>query len=239
MLVGLSVPIFQMAQDKSYTIVALPRDTQGETNFKMLVARARDFRLQSLQLAPESFGIAYESEVNREPEFWTNRVANPKATTFIACRYDQTKIKDAMNDHVQAVLDAEWLGSIILLGPKYGVAEFALDTSPWKIIGEDSRHDRVSEPIRHYLINGMFVMPTARGLGLGKALMTTALENAEKQTRSTGGETKKCTIVVDKYNDPARHLYLRSGFKVIKEEMFTPEVGKHRPALTMELTKAV
>lgn len=232
-----------MAKDMSYTIVALPKDTLGEADFRMLVTRARDFRLESLQLAPESFGITYEVEASKEPKFWNNRVANPQATTFIACRYGQMEIEKVKDDHVKRILEAEWLGSIILLGPKYGVADFALNISPWQILDQDSRlvgdRDRDSEMLRHYLINGMFVVPTARGLGLGKALVTTALEHAMKQTRESGAETMMCTIIVDKENDPARNLYLKSGFEVIKEEMFTPEIGKHRPALTMELTVAV
>ena len=228
-----------MVGDRSYAIVALPRDTLGDTHAKTLVARARDFRLKSLQLAPESFGSTYELEIQREPEFWTNRVANPKATTLIAYRHDNTDT----NDHVKGYLSAEWLGSITLLGPKYGLADFSLHTSPWKALDQETGNPKNAghdpETLRHYLINGMFALPAARGSGLGKALVKAALDLAVKQTLESKAEIMKCTLVVDKDNDSARNLYLKSGFEIVKEEMFMPETGKHRPALTMDLMRTV
>ncbi|KAL9089600.1 MAG: hypothetical protein Q9165_005632 [Trypethelium subeluteriae] len=234
-----------MADNKSYVISTLPKDTTGQRDFEILVARARDFRFQSLQLAPESFGATYEAEVQKTPEHWTSRIVNPNATTFVAYRCDQYKIQDSSIDPSKAYSDAEWLGWTVLLGPNYGPAEFSLHTSPWSVIHQDPEHGRdkdkgqESRILPRWLINGMFVMPEARGLGLGRALMNAALGRAAEKSRESGAETLKCTIIVDKENDPARTLYLRSGFEVVKEEMFRPEIGKERPALTMELSRSV
>ncbi|KAF2233186.1 hypothetical protein EV356DRAFT_568262 [Viridothelium virens] len=232
-----------MADSKSYIISTLPNHTTGQTDFEALVTRARNFRLQSLQLAPESFGATYETEVQRTPEYWTGRIANPKATTFVACRCDQYKIQDTSIDSSKTFLDTEWLGWIVLLGPNHGPAEFSLHTSPWSVIHQDSEHhrDKGQEPkeLPRWLINGMFVMPKARGLGLGRALMNAALGRAAEKSREGGADTLKCTIIVDKENDPARTFYLHSGFEIVKEDMFRPEIGKERPALTMELTRSV
>ncbi|KAI9691853.1 MAG: hypothetical protein M1822_007925 [Bathelium mastoideum] len=232
-----------MVKDTSYAIAALPKISPEKTDPNTIITRVRDFRLKSLQLAPESFGSTYEVEAKKQPEFWVNRVANPKATTFIAYETERTNCSDLNDDHAQGFLNADWLGSITLLGPKQGLAEFSLHTSPWVILRQDCEQFQdvsgQAEPLRHYLINGMFVTPAARGLGLGRALVDAAMDHAMRQTRENDAEIMKCTLIVDNDNDAARTLYLRSGFAIVKEEMFKPEIGKHRPALTMELTRTV
>ena len=232
-----------MAGDTRHAISALPKQGRGRTDMETITHRARDFRLKSLQLAPESFGITYEMEMAKGPDYWSNRVTNPKATTFIAYRSNATKFGDGVEDHIQECLGAEWLGSIILLGPKSGIAKFSANTSPWVVMDQASEDlenlTREAKPARHYLINAMFVMPAARGLGVGKALVNSALDHAVKQTKESNFETMRCTIFTDKDNDSARELYLKSGFEIVGEEMFRPEKGKHRMSIEMELTRFV
>jgi ribosomal protein S18 acetylase RimI-like enzyme len=220
-----------------YTIVALPKVLADTSDYHILVNRTKEFRLKSLQISPGSYGSTYEQEVEKDIDFWINRLSNPQALHFVALRQD-VPVETSDEDF----LEKEWLGWIVRLGPQSGLASSSLNISPWKVLGQES--DRLQTqndtlPVCHFLINGMFVTPEARGLGLGRALIEVALKSAEEATSSQGSPMMTCSLVVDKDNPSAVALYLKSGFKTVKEEMFRPDIGRHRPALTMDLARPV
>ncbi|KAI9713857.1 MAG: hypothetical protein M1820_000587 [Bogoriella megaspora] len=232
-----------MASHGSFTIILLPKQIANEEQWNKLVELAREFRLTSLKLAGGLFGRSYEQEVDMPLEFWTNRVANPKATTFVAVRRETSDTNDTQSNDSKLIFESEWLGWIVPLGPQDGFAEFPGSTSPWEMLSRDNtvspRNDAMPTSIRQFLITGMFVLPNTRGTGVGRALVNTALDNALRETKASGAKEMMCTLIVDKDNDPARTLYERCGFQGVREKWFKPEIGEERIALTMRLSRSV
>lgn len=63
------------------------------------------------------------------------------------------------------------------------------------------------------LLIGMYVVPSLRGRGVGKALLQRALERAEAR-----GGTRVMTLTVTEGNEPAVRLYKDAGFEVFGTE---------------------
>lgn len=70
----------------TFTIIQIPRD---EGNIRRWAGQFKTFRLLSLRTAPEAFGSTYAREVAFSDNVWYNRMANPKATTFIALQEER------------------------------------------------------------------------------------------------------------------------------------------------------
>lgn len=64
-----------------FEIVQVSRDDESIHTF---VERYKEFRLLSLKVAPEAFGSTLERERAFTDETWYDRLANPKAVTFLA-----------------------------------------------------------------------------------------------------------------------------------------------------------
>jgi ribosomal protein S18 acetylase RimI-like enzyme len=220
-----------------YNIVVLPKNLTDTNTYNKLVNRTREFRLRSLQISPEFYGSSYAQEVDKNVDFWVNRLSNPQALHFVALKQDEPA--EISNDDF---LHKEWLGWVVRLGPQSGLALSSLHSSPWKTLeqkSEDLQTQSDTPTSCHFLINGMFVTPEARGVGLGRVLIEAAIASAEDLARGRGASTMTFSLVVDGDNDSALALYLKCGFEVVKEEMFRPVIGRHRPALTMELVRPV
>jgi ribosomal protein S18 acetylase RimI-like enzyme len=69
----------------------------------------------------------------------------------------------------------------------------------------------------HWRIIGMFTLPTARGQGIAKAMITKALRYARDEAAKSG-KTFVATIAVDDDNLAAVGLYKKCGFTTIIEE---------------------
>lgn len=168
----------------------------GEDLVRSFVEKYKEFRLLSLQVAPEAFASNYAREVDFSDEVWYERLANPNAATFFALQSSRI------------------IGTVSILGPlPYGPESMTALGNPWQAIDDETPDQK---PTGHYRMNGMFTLPEVRGQGIGKALIEAALRYARVEA-VIYGRAFVCSLVVESDNAGARKLYEKRGFGFIKE----------------------
>lgn len=226
-----------MNETTTYQIITLPKPRDGPAPDAKLIALAekyRKLRLRALQAAPEAFAATYEGESQRDLSQTIERLSDQKAVHFVATSIARTPTSSPLEDS-EAELDAnsKWLGMIVLLGPQVGDGNLAVEQDPFRTMtakGEvlssvhPSLHSPAGSTALHFHLNGVFVDPSARGGGLGKALMDAALQRAEAEARR---ERKglRLTISVFDHNVAARKMYEKAGFEVISETVSRSKPG--------------
>ena len=218
----------------SYRIVTIPKFTGGETNDSpphVLAHKFRDFRLLALKTSPGAFASTYDDESRRSLEHTLERLRSTKATQFVALE-DGDSLEDfaVCEADMSDLLEHDWLGIVVLMGPNQDVKSISAKSEPLDQMAAQS--DQAAEveghEALHFHLNGMFVVPRARGCGMGRRLIEASLEKARRMSGVSGME---CTIIVDEWNHAARDLYAGCGFKVVATEVY----GDNRIALRMEL----
>ncbi|KAF5870099.1 putative gnat family protein [Botrytis fragariae] len=168
----------------------------SEDLVRSYVGKYKDFRLLSLQVAPEAFASNYSTEAAFLEEVWYERLANPNAATYFAI--ENSKI----------------IGTVSMLGPLiYGPEDMTVLGNPWQVIGDKTSSEQA---MGHYRMNGVFTLPDVRGQGIGKALIEAALQYAGGEA-AVQGKAFVCSVVVESENSEARRLYERCDFVAMKE----------------------
>jgi GNAT superfamily N-acetyltransferase len=180
----------------AFEILQIPRD---EKSVRAYLEQYKAIRLYSLKTAPEAFGSTYAREAAFTDDVWYNRLANPKAATFIALRADRI------------------VCTLTLVGPLPCSPEESSPThDPWTVLGGNTNPTYL-----HWRINGMFTLPEARGQGVAKALVERATKYGSDEA-SKSGKVFAGSIAVHEDNPAARSLYAKCGFVPIKEEPLVP-----------------
>ncbi|KAB8446197.1 hypothetical protein FH972_025179 [Carpinus fangiana] len=198
----------------AFAIETLPHISEAHSeDDDAFVELYRNFRLDALQADPDAFGSSYEEESQRPRQFWRDRLANPKAVHFIA--------RDAAQD--VSCADA-WLGMIVLLGPKDMDTTEVVSAkgSPWPMFGANDESTESHTGVATYHITGTFNKPSARGNGIGVALLKAALGYAADGCAELGRKQARVTLTVDQINEAATKLYEKVGFYQVGEEWYTP-----------------
>ncbi|KAG4442737.1 hypothetical protein IFR05_001754 [Cadophora sp. M221] len=192
----------------AFEIIQVPRD---DASIRSFVDHYKNFRLYSLRTAPECFGSTFAREIAFTDDVWYDRLANPKATTFVALQSGCI------------------VCTLTTLGPLPCLAEESPPSAnPW----EASRKDGAEELSQYHMrINGMFTLPEARGQGIAKALVENCLACGSAEARKAG-MTFVASIVVDDNNPAARALYSKCGFVEISQKPVFIE--SHRIAVLMK-----
>lgn len=234
-----------MSDQPTFRVVTLPilglgaeRDPQAMG----LVERFRELRLRSLQKAPDAFASKYEDEVKKGHDHTLNRLSNPKAIHFVAVK--DSEFRDASaneSEDIQTVLDGEWLGFIVLLGPQDDddPANRYPKRDPFQRMTAAAREDAFlsaeaqfdASSVLHFHLNGMFIDPAARGSGLGLALINAALEQAKAEAAKFNAGMRT-TICVYDHNVAARKLYEKAGFKIIEKR---PSLSRGPEIITVDM----
>ena len=190
----------------TFEIFQIPRD---DKSVRAHVEQYKAFRLYSLKTAPEAFGSTHAREIAFTDDVWYNRLANPKASTFIAIQGDRV------------------VCSITIVGPlPCSPEESSASGDPWTVLSGDATPNYL-----HWRINAMFTLPEARGQGIAKALIQSAIKYGSDEAAKSG-KVFACSIVVDVDNPAARSLYEKCGFVPIREEPMTP--GSPRTVLLLK-----
>jgi ribosomal protein S18 acetylase RimI-like enzyme len=190
------------------------------------------FRLESLQLDPEAFASTYADEVRFADEVWDKRMANPLALHFVAVEVPSGK--ETPVDGITAMVGNDWLGMLVVIGPKEdGTGGLHASRSPWDSMNsEASDADGAAEkskPLPMYQLNGVFVMPKARGLGVGKRLAMATIDESLESARDHGFKAIRMQVRVEADNEPAKKLYSSAGFAEVGTETYmTKEKEKNR-----------
>jgi len=197
----------------SYEVVQIPHDPDAVRSH---VSNYKAFRLLSLQTAPDAFISTYARESAFPDETWYERLANPFATTFVAFQ----------SDHI--------VSTLTLLGPLPNSAEESSPLeSPWAAVTQDVSVSSTGADFLHFRINGMFTLPGARQQGIAKALIDGAIRNVAERAKESGKDGV-VTIAVESENLPAKLLYIKCGFAVIKEEQLVHSDGKTQGVLLLK-----
>ena len=237
-----------MTEQITFSVITLPIIRNGEeknTNSIALAEKFRELRLRSLQKAPDAFARKYEDEIQCGLDHSLSRLSNAKAVHFVGLKRPDSSsslMKDPQAN--EAMLNGEWLGLIVLLGPQDDSEHSDLypNKDPFQRMTAADREDRllssqaqlVSSAALHYHLNGMFVDPIARGSGLGLALIRAALGRAKEQA-ATFNAGIRITICVYDHNKAAWKLYEKAGFKVVSNKRPSLTRGPEFTAVDMEL----
>lgn len=212
-------------------IVTLPKldkqsyDTDGQAT--SLAHAFRDFRLLGLETAPAAFAASYHEESQRGIDQTIERLANIKATHFVALpsgHGHNPSHAEVYKVQIEELLSKSWLGTIVILGPQDDSSQpVTARADPFATMTTATAGQPDTTPEEqldlHYHLNGMFVVQTARGSGVGRRLIEAALEKA----RVDGVRLRKdavCTIIVDEWNEAAKSLYEKCGFGVVARETY-------------------
>ncbi|KAK4543678.1 hypothetical protein LTR36_005323 [Oleoguttula mirabilis] len=251
----------------AFTIRALPKlpvCPESDSYAIALAHKFRDIRLQSLKFAPEAFASSYEIESQRGIDHTLQRLSNPKADVIVAISSGSAVGGGHANvDELQQLLQADWVGFTGLLGPEteQTLSVVSAKRDPWAKVtaatSTDTATGATAAPVTmsdggdvktlHYHIGGVFVSPSARHSGLGKAMIATAVAKAEAEARRAHA-SMRCSVLVKPENTAARGLYAKAGFVVVGEETYVQPPRSLVPgesqtekmvALRMELHRAV
>lgn len=237
----------------TYQIVTLPRLSTIQNVDEASIAlakRYREYRLCSVKTDPSAFASNYETERQRGIEQSLERLANPRATYFVALkpRIPEVPASVGVESSLGSAVEDDWYGMIVLLGPQEELGEVSAEADPFSRMtatasrGANDPSEYLQET-SHFHLNGMFVSPEARGAGLAKALVRHALATAEVESRATGSDLF-CTLLVDEINAAAVGLYKKSGFVIVGKHVYVKTIQvdgvertKERIALGMEIRK--
>lgn len=183
----------------AHSIHTLPNVAPEEVTFREYSQRLRTLRLKSLQADPGSWISTYESEVNQPPEFWWNRLKEPRAVHHVLVKNDPDTDSSDTNS---ALLSGEWLGFVVMLIPT------AEDRSP------------------EYEMSALYIDTQARGLGLGKRMVQKVIETVRQHKAEVGEESPSCVANVRHGNDSALRLYQHMGFRVIDADQIAEKEGR-------------
>ena len=116
-------------------------------------------------------------------------------------------------------MKGKWYGCAVLIGPK-----------------EDNDNPKTtqgpSRPRTVYQLNGVYVLPDTRRLGVGTAMIGAMLQHGRAAERAGNGDALVFQVRVDSKNAPARKLYENVGFVTSRiESVATKE--KEKGGVTM------
>ena len=177
-------------------ILLLPKCHHDPVAWAILIAKQKGLRLQSLLTSPESFSSTYERESSFDDSDWEARLQNPLAYTYIA----RSRLQPSLStNHVHTpeetlgiFLHSDWVGSATLFGPA--------------TTGSDSDESVVMD------VYGLFVLPEARGSGLGSALLDRCVEHARNVARGMKVHKAVVRVSVARGNEKVLRLYEKVGF---------------------------
>jgi ribosomal protein S18 acetylase RimI-like enzyme len=211
-----------------HEVVLIPHQYSEASSLDSSVKAFRELRLQALQTDPASFTSSYTIESQQPHAFWINRLQNPKAKTFVLVK----RASEAQSYRVSGYMpQMPWVGMLVLLGPKAVDPDTFDNASSWKAIiagssppnekpqSEDTKTQSFpASSALAYTIVAVYIAPEARGKGLAKKLMRSALAAVEHDLAQKGSNKAICTIAVAKGLVPATKTYKSMGFVAVAED---------------------
>jgi len=198
------------SENMHYEMCILPRAIHDAEKRSQLRDKLKMIRLKALQKDPE--------ELKFSDEVWEKRMTNPLAVHFIAVERCSETEYDKPAEDMSALLSGNWLGVLVLIGPmEDGTVSFHASRSSAESLSSNrptlsNAIDREHAPIPVYELNGVFVVPEARGLGLGRKLVDAVTQFGISSAKSQGFRTIRMQVRVNTDNRPARMLYRSGGY---------------------------
>jgi GNAT superfamily N-acetyltransferase len=222
-------------------VIALPKQHQSTELWTDLALRQKEFRLLSLKSSPESFSSTYEREVAFDLQVWKDRLSNPSAETFVAIKTDEEQ-EGAAKDDVEEAVAREWHGALVLVNRLEEQSTVVSGSTGLITVASPKEGEQFPKPSLHYQFNAVYVLPTSRGHGIGAKLINFATAQVREHCMKEGAKRLRFTLVVNYDNVPARSLYERCGFHILRryvyhDERFDADVEAAAMELSMDLEK--
>ncbi|KAK2806478.1 hypothetical protein FQN50_005761 [Emmonsiellopsis sp. PD_5] len=223
-------------------VLQVPNEFPSPEILQALCERFKTARLRALREDPSAFSSKYETESQFENAFWAKRLQNPLAKTFAAVR-TTTEVDcpaQTEDNDLELLARNEWLGMVVLLGPRALAADGTESNAPWRpfLPPADPNQPPDTESIAGseaaYLAVSMFVLAEARKQGLGGRIIEKSVEVVRQEAKSLGASRLSVCLLVEPDNGTAQRLYERCGFvflpadPVLKETVNTEEKGMRK-----------
>lgn len=220
-----------MALKSRFTIVTMPTHYKDDVLLQRSVDKYRELRLRSLKSDPESFSSTFANESGRPVNFWTNRMLRPGARHLLAVELSNYSSAPSVADEPQAVLDSEWVGMLVLVGPNPVASN---DIPPKKtLLAEDNTDENRETLASTYHMAGFYVAPEHRGHGIGGALVQTAMEVIANDCEKMPNPKAVCIVSASHTNLIVRRLFKRMGFEEVGEDQLDTTDGRHLTEITL------
>jgi len=224
-----------MALRSHFTIVTMPTHYKDDALLQRSVNKYRELRLQSLKSNPESFSSTFANESGRPVDFWTNRMLRPGARHLLAVELSNYSSAPSVADEPQTVLESEWVGMLVLLGPN-SVASNDGPSGKTPLRGrlvEDNTDQNTEIAVSAYHMAGFYVAPEHRGHGIGGALVRTAMEVVANDCVKMPTPKAICTVGASHTNLVVLRLFKRMGFEEVAEDQLDTIDGRHLIEITL------
>lgn len=225
-------PFLALAVKPDIDIVLLPHGYSDQKAESEISLRLRDFRLESLLLAPEAFASSYERETQFTEDVWRQRLGNPRTQHIIAV---MGKATDADIDRGSLSLASKTWAGVIVVHHRSSMEDVGPARSPWETTSCQTSASASTRTSYH--LNGFFVHPSARRIGLGQRLIQMALQHVRSAAAVEGLQYAKVSVIVDSSNEAASAVYEKCGFITIKEDAY--QVGDGPPRAARNMTQDI
>ncbi|KAM0342615.1 hypothetical protein ACHAPU_009342 [Fusarium lateritium] len=199
--------------------IVLPKSLSNPVEWDKLVEKFKTFRLQSLQLSPESFSSTYAHEISFTKDIWESRLKSTSAITTII-------VSDPIPgsaDGLSPILNSPWLASLVLSGP-LKAATAAKDWEEQQNFDPGTTYFGPVPPEIEwaYVLNAIYVIPSERRRGLANQLIEYAKRYAVEVNK---GEKIMLVLLVNFESVAARRCYEKSGFEMVHDYWFSEPDG--------------
>ncbi|MCJ1291491.1 hypothetical protein MMC34_003035 [Xylographa carneopallida] len=230
---------FSMAAE-DFCLQILPVYWEDKNQLEATANALRSLRLEALQLAPDAYASTYEKEVKFPKDLWLQRLQNPQARHVVATLKQRGDGKEV--SRVSGLEQSgKWIGLMVVM-EKHDTERVSATASPWIYNTSQKTTTRATEYTGamdistgiYYQLNGLFVHPSLRRGGLGRALVQEAYNYMKTRTIEQGLPSARVDIFVDSWNVSARNLYLSCGFEIVSEDSYIVG-GSPRTALSLSV----
>ncbi|KAL1954245.1 hypothetical protein VTO42DRAFT_1478 [Malbranchea cinnamomea] len=207
-------------------VVLVPQGSVSQPTLEKLCKRFRAARLRALREYPSAFSSTYETESLFEDEVWLKRLQNPDSKTFVAiCPFPSLDIDESTgnNDDTELkLIENEWIGMIVVLGPKVLAAESLGSVACWKAFTAPRQSSPTASEVENKEVGdfavSMFVLPEMRGQGLGGKLIEASLNLVRREAASFKASRANVSLCVEAENHAAIKCYERCGFEFLPDD---------------------
>ncbi|KLJ06326.1 hypothetical protein EMPG_10258 [Blastomyces silverae] len=202
-------------------VICIPQ-TLLASSIGALCQRYKTARLRALKEDPQAFSSTYDKESKFEDKTWAERLQNPQAKTFVAVRTEA--IGGIEISEIEQLSANEWLGMVVLFGPRALPADGSESRNPWKHFLAPSNLNQPSDPATiadseaAYVAFSMFVLAEARRQGLGRKLVQASVEAARAEAMSMRATRANIGLWAEAQNEAAQRLYEGCGFRFLPHD---------------------
>ncbi|KAI0838976.1 hypothetical protein F5Y06DRAFT_296135 [Hypoxylon sp. FL0890] len=177
-----------------WTVELILADDEGR---RFYLDHYKPFRLAALKQEPDAFGSTYTREINFIEEDWLSRINNPLVKTLVAVHSNDRRVLSAT--------------SLIGPLPNRDPASNPFQASTEITGASDQHHNHVEASPLSFQISGVYTVPDARGKGIAKALIKTAVEEAINDAKQQDRKLN-LSVIVYASNHAAISFYESCGF---------------------------